>query len=405
MATQLDLLDRLGISRPLTALPGDTVAQALLRNFVPPMTVSVEHDGEPVSDAHRLADGQRYVARLIEGYDLDAIRSLYLNDQDPGAGAYVKRRLVFTTDGKLRLDQTPLALPEVADLVEDTIRATIRRFRLIEPGDTVVLGLSGGVDSGSLMLALGALLQSGELPFNLVAATFQDLDSRYSDTFRKARALAGRFGVPHEIVPEDLADSVFHLNRPLRQVLPALMETEDAHQTMYVDHHTTRRALEVFAAERDCNRIVLGLHTSDLLAGLLNSLASGYQYGGVPLRHVGDFRYLFPLVFVPKKELDLYYLHATGAVPRQSPPNPWEFNPLDRNFYYYLADYLQSVWPGVEHWMLTAGGAAGPTEEKEEFVTCGNCGAALNAQRRDWTAGDFCDVCSMLARYGYVQGV
>ena len=65
MASQLDLLDRLGISRPLTALPGDTVAQALLRNFVPPMTVSVELDGAPVPDSHRLAAGRRYVARLI----------------------------------------------------------------------------------------------------------------------------------------------------------------------------------------------------------------------------------------------------------------------------------------------------------------------------------------------------
>jgi len=405
MASQLDLLDRLGISRPLTALPGDTVAQALLRNFVPPMTVSVELDGAPVPDSHRLAEGRRYVARLIEGYDLDAIRSLYLSDEGPDTGAYVKRRLIFTTDGKLRLEQTPLELPEVGQLVEDTIRATIRRFRLIQPGDTVVLGLSGGVDSGSLMLALGALLESGELPFTLVAATFQDIDSRNSDTFRKAKALASRFGVAHEIVPEDLADSVFHLTRPLRQVLPALMETEDAHQTMYVDHHTTRRALEVFAAGRDCSRIALGLHTSDLLAGLLNSLASGYQYGGLPLRQVGDFRYLFPLTFVPKKELDLYYLHATGAVPKQSPPNPWEFNPLDRNFYYYLADHMQSVWPGVEHWLLTGGQSAGAEEVKESFVTCGNCGASLNSQGREWEPGSFCDVCSMLARYGYVQGV
>lgn len=403
MTVQFELVDRRLVSRPIEARAGDTIAQTLLRNFIPPLTVYVESDGRPLADNRRLADGQRYVAHLIEGYDLDSIRSLYLQDDDTGDdAAYVKQRLVFTDDGRLRLEQTELSLEDTARMVEQTIMSTIRRYRLVGPDDTVVIALSGGVDSGSLMLALGALLEGGELPFRVIAATFQDFDSRHTEAFDRAAGLAARFGVPHELVPEDVARSVFHLDRPLRQVLPALMETEDAHQTMYVDHHTTRRTLEVFAAEQGTNRIALGLHTSDLLAGLMNAQASGYRYGAPPLRQVGDFRYIFPLTFVPKKELDLYYLHAVGAIPEQSPPNPWEFNPLDRNFYYYLADFMQSMWPGVEHWMLTSPLLA--DEGKTEYVTCGNCGGALDTQGRDWTPGNFCDVCSLLARYGYVQG-
>ena len=404
VTVQFELVDRRGDSRSIEARAGDTVAQTLLRSFIPPLTVYVESAGRPLADNRRLADGQRYVAHLIEGYDLGSIRSLYLQDVEADDdAAYVKQRLVFTDDGKLRLEQTSLSLADTAGLVEQTILSTIRRFRLVGPDDVLVIALSGGVDSGSLMLALGALLEGGELPFRVIAATFQDFDSGHTDALSRAAGLAARFGVPHELVPEDVARSVFHLDRPLRQVLPALMETEDAHQTMYVDHHTTRRTLEVFAAEQGTNRIALGLHTSDLLAGLLNAQASGYRYGALPLRQVGDFRYIFPLAFVPKKELDLYYLHAMGAIPAQSPPNPWEFNPLDRNFYYYLADFMQSMWPGVEHWMLTSPSLA--DDAKIGYVTCGNCGGALDPQGRDWTPGNFCDVCSLLARYGYVQGV
>jgi tRNA(Ile)-lysidine synthase TilS/MesJ len=408
VTVQFELVDRRGVTRPIEARAGDTVAQTLLRSFIPPLTVYVESGGQPWADTRRLVDGGRYVAHLIEGYDLDSIRSLYLREAtedgaDEDGAAYVKRRLVFTDDGRLRLEQTSLTLEETARLVEQTIASTIRRFRLVGPGDSLVIALSGGVDSGSLMLALGALLESGELPFEVIAATFQDFDSRHTEALKRAQGLAARFGVRHELVPDDVARAVFHLNRPLRQVLPALMETEDAHQTMYVDHHTTRRTLEVFAAEQGTDQIALGLHTSDLLAGQLNAQASGYRYGQLPLRQVGDFRYVFPLAFVPKKELDLYYLHAMGSIPAQSPPNPWEFNPLDRNFYYYIADFLQSMWPGVEHWLLTSPPLS--PDDKTEYVGCGNCGGALDPQGRPWTPGDFCDVCSLLARYGYVQGV
>jgi tRNA(Ile)-lysidine synthase TilS/MesJ len=404
MSIQFDLHDRKGDIVSFDARPGETVVQVLLSNFVPPLSVNVAVDGVPVSDAHRLVDGGRYVARLIEGYDISTIRRVNAEFPDAGDAAYLKRRLVFTEDGHLRLHSTPLSLSMMARLVEDTVAQTIRRYGLISAGEEIILGLSGGVDSGSLLIALGTLLEKGELPFTLIAATFQDYDSRYSDTFARAHALTERFGVRHELVPEELARKVFNLNRPLRNVLPALMETDDAHQTMYVDHHTTRRTLEAFAAEIGCKKIALGLHTTDLLAGLFNSQASGYHLNPLPLRPIGQFDYIFPLTFVPKKELDLYYLDMIGEIPTQSPPNPWEFNPLDRNFYYYYADLAQTMWPGIEHWLLTSVGHQDGSQEKTSFVVCGNCGGTLDDQQQDWTAGEFCDVCSILARYGYVEG-
>jgi hypothetical protein len=406
MATHFEFTDRVGNSVNLPANAGESIAQVLMRAFIPPLSVTVSSEGRQLADSHRIEQGRSYQARLIEGYDLGTIQRLYADYPDTGEVAYLKRRLVFTDDGHLTIEQQPLTLPETAEWVENMIRQTIRRYALIQPDDTVVLGLSGGVDSGSLMLALGALLERADVNFRLIAATFQDYDSRYTDTWDRSHALTTRFGARHELVGEELAQEVFHLDRPLRQVLPALMETEDAHQTMYVDHHTTRRTLEVFAASEGSHKIALGLHTTDLLAGLVNAQTTGYQLGGLPLRHVGDFDYIFPLTFVPKKELELYHLHSTGTKPKHSPPNPWEFNPLDRNFYYYFADFMQSFWPGVEYWMFTSPTlqSADPSE-KVAFVACGNCGGALNPQGREWNAGDFCDVCSILARYGYVKGV
>lgn len=404
MDVEMLLEDRRGEVTRLAAEAGEPVLQTLLRNLVPPPTVAVSCDGVPVPDSHRLQPGARYHASLIEGYDIGTILSV-LTDGDGGGGAYVKKRLLFTDEGRLGLEQTALSMAGAARLVEQTVRETVNRFGLIQPDAPVVLGLSGGVDSGSLMLALGAILEKGEMPFRLIAATFQDYDSRYSDTFDRARRLAVRFGVEHHLVGEDVCQSTFHLKRPLRQILPALMETEDAHQTMYVDHHTTRRTLEVFAQTQGSATIALGLHTTDLLAGLLNAQASGYRIGAMPLRPVGDFTYIFPLAFVQKRELHLYHQHHTGQVPKHSPVNPWEFNPLDRNFYYYLADFMQALWPGAEHWMLTNPLLDSCRQPADRYAQCGNCGGAIDTQDRPWNAGDFCDACSVLARYGYVEGV
>jgi hypothetical protein len=213
--------------------------------------------------------------------------------------------------------------------------------------------------------------------------------------------LAERFGVEHHVIPAGLAEEIFHLSRPLSAILVDMMETADAHQTMYVDHHTTRRCLEVLASAHGASCIALGLHATDLVAGLLNAQMTGWRAGPVPCRPVGDFRYIFPLAFVPKKELSLHYLARTGDLPPQSAVNAWELHPKDRNFYYWLADFLQAGWPGLEAWMYT--GHRHLTDGQQPvFCTCGNCGAAIRAD----ISGEvkLCDVCEALCRMGCVDG-
>ena len=99
------------------------------------------------------------------------------------------------------------------------------------------------------------------------------------------------------------------------------METTDAHQVMYIDHHTTRRTLEVFAESHKSHKIALGLHTTDLLGGLLNAHVTGYQTGSIPSRHLGNVEYIYPLAFISKKELHLYHLFRTGKWALHTPPN------------------------------------------------------------------------------------
>jgi tRNA(Ile)-lysidine synthase TilS/MesJ len=265
-----------------------------------------------------------------------------------------------------------------------------------------LVALSGGVDSSSLLLALTSAAK--RLPeFRLVAVTFEDFDSRTSSTFVHANDLAKRLGVEHHLAPASLAQEVFHLNMPLREVLPLLMKTPAAHHTMYVDHHTTRRVLEVMADRLSLNRIALGLHTTDLVAGLLNGVMSGYNIASLPLRTVGSTTYIYPLAFITKRELHLYHLSKTGKLAQHSHPNPWEMNPSDRNFYYYLADSLQSDWPGLEVLMFTAHQWRLRRQAPLSYVECRNCGAALLEQPFTKLTNGECDVCAILRTQGFIR--
>lgn len=396
------LLDRRGGSHTLVQRPGDTVAVTLLRNAIPPTSVlTVCDESVIVADDHVVDPARSYVAKLIEGYDITGIRRLF--DSRDSSKPYVRRRLGLAADGSLSMERAALDVPGTADHVEHMVRETIEQFELVTPADSVVLGLSGGVDSGSLLMLLAAYRDALAPNLKIHAATFQDFDSKWSETFDFARQLADRHQVAHQVLEPGFAEEVFHLNRPLAQILMYMMETEDAHLAMYVDHHTTRRVLEVHADTLGTPKVALGLHTTDLLAGLLNSYTLGFDMGGIPGRTVGPYAYVFPLAFVPKRELHLYYRHKTGHEPKQTEPNQWEFNPGDRNFLYYLADHLQWQWPGIETWMFTAH-ARKTRQAASHFRTCENCGASTLDQPDgpgEWLG--ICDVCEVLDKHGWIS--
>ncbi|NIJ10491.1 hypothetical protein FHU38_000835 [Saccharomonospora amisosensis] len=349
-----------------------------------------------------------YTARLIEGYDIEGIRRLYDGELSTAGGqlsacqGLLKRRLAVAPDGKLSMERAHLDNSAGALHVEETVVDTVERFSLLPEGSTVVLGLSGGVDSGSLLMLLSSYRRRHpSMNIRIQAATFEDFDSRYSETFSFASRLAKRFDIEHTLVEADKAERVFNLTRPVEQILLLLMESDDAHQAMYVDHHTTRRVLEVFADEVGSDTVALGLHTTDLLAGLLNSWTSGYDIGPIPERQIGIYRYVLPLAFVPKRELHLYYADQLGHLPKQTTPNQWEFNPTDRNFYYYLADHLQWLWPGLQHWAFTAHNAQ--ASETVTFETCENCGAAAREQPNSPAWSGLCDVCTLFDKHGWLR--
>jgi tRNA(Ile)-lysidine synthase TilS/MesJ len=397
--------DRLGKRTELETVPGESAEMVLLRNLIPPASVILLRDGIPVSESCVVSEQHSFEASLIEGYDIESIRSEYrrMAEQSGADDApFVKRRLGFSVTGGLESEVAGLSLEELAEHVEETVVETCREFELIRRGDGVLVGLSGGVDSSALLLALANA--RSQLPkFRLAAVTFEDCDMATSPTFQHAIDLARELEVEHHIAPAQLAQDVFRLQLPLKDALGRVMRTQHGHHTMYLDHHTTRRVLEVFGQREGLNVVALGLHTTDLIGGLLNGWTTGYRMGAIPARDVNGIRYVYPLAFLSKRELHLYHWQRTGKLSRHTHPNAWELTPLDRNYYYYLADMLQTLWPGLETHLIPAHNWRVRREPPLQYESCRNCGAAVLHQPFTPVDAEECDACTIFREAGLLR--
>ncbi|MBO6635878.1 asparagine synthase-related protein [Parvibaculum sp.] len=394
-------IDRLGAIEELEYRLGDRVVDVLRRARIPAASVLVTQGEAILADSQPIDPDSSYEARLIEGYDIGEIRArIHMSYPDPEGLPFIKRRLLPNITGDIGVEAIATNLESLAGYLIDVLVDTVTRFKLLEAGDRLLVGLSGGVDSSSLLLALDDA-RPRLPPFELIAVTFEDFDSRDQPTYKHADTLAKLLSIEHHIVPAELVERAFGLNKPLRQILPDLMATEYAPMAMYIDHHTTRRALELFAEERDINKVALGLHVTDLLAGILNSLTTGYTVASLPMRRVGKIDYIYPLAFTSKRELHLYHQFKTGELARHSYPNAWELKPLDRNLYYYLADTLQDYWPGLENFIFSSHNLKLRREQPVQTESCSNCGSTLVVQPFMPTTVGECDVCQVLHNAGF----
>jgi tRNA(Ile)-lysidine synthase len=180
---------------------------------------------------------------------------------------------------------------EVREMMLDTVRQTIKRYRMLDKGDKVLIGVSGGPDSVSLLYVLSALRK--ELRLSLHIAHLDHMLRRDSAKDRMfVEGLAARLRIPvsaqaidvmslakkgslEEIAREARLDFFFRTAKKIKADKIALGHTRDDQ------------------AETILMRIIRGsgLHG---LAGIL------------PKRKMGNFEVIRPLIEVPRREINSF---------------------------------------------------------------------------------------------------
>ncbi|MCI8327124.1 MAG: tRNA 2-thiocytidine(32) synthetase TtcA [Lachnospiraceae bacterium] len=90
-------------------------------------------------------------------------------------------------------------------------RKAIDDYRMIDDGDKIAVGISGGKDSLTLLYALKGLQRFYPKKFDLIAVTV-DLGFENFD-LTKIKQLCEELEVPYHIVDTDIADIIFHVRK------------------------------------------------------------------------------------------------------------------------------------------------------------------------------------------------
>ncbi|MGH8139154.1 MAG: tRNA 2-thiocytidine(32) synthetase TtcA [Steroidobacteraceae bacterium] len=170
----------------------------------------------------------------------------------------------------------------------------IEDFGMIAPGDRVMVCVSGGKDSYTLLDMLLSLKRSAPVQFNLIAV---NLDQKQPDF--PAHVLPeylGRMGVEFRIIEQDTYSVV-------KRVIP------EGRTMCGLCSRLRRGALYRFAAENAITKIALGHHRDDIVETLfLNLFFAGRLKAMAPKLLSEDRRHIVirPLAYVAEREVERY---------------------------------------------------------------------------------------------------
>ena len=218
------------------------------------------------------------------------------------------------------------------------VRRAADDYEMIQDGDKIAVGISGGKDSLTLLYALSALRRFYPHPFELHAVTvdlgFENLN------LGKIEALCKELDVPYTIVPTQIASIVFDQRKEKNPcALCAKMR---------------KGALNEAIRGAGCNKIAYAHHKDDVVETLMLSLIyEGRFHTFAPVTFLDrmNLTVIRPLVYM--KEADVIGFVHKHDVPVVKSPCPADGH-TRREYVKQLLRQLNLENPGVKDRMFTA---------------------------------------------------
>ena len=178
-------------------------------------------------------------------------------------------------------------------LAKKTTRAIVD-FNLVEEGDRIMVGLSGGKDSWALLQILDVLQQRAPITFSIVAV---NVDSGYD-------------GYQHQQIAEACAARGWEFHHQSTSIGAVIDDKLDADATpCSLCARLRRGVLYRWATKLGATKIALGHHLDDFVETLLLNLFFAGSLKAMPARLVSDNQahvVIRPLVYVTEAEARAY---------------------------------------------------------------------------------------------------
>lgn len=206
-------------------------------------------------------------------------------------------------------------------------RRAVDDYGMINEGDRVAVGVSGGKDSLALLCSLANLKKFYPVQFEIEAITLdpgfylagmgnaEDIRNDYE----KIAELCRQLNVNFTLVDTEIAKIIFDVRKEKNPCsLCARMRRGALHDT---------------AKSLGCNKIALGHHFDDAVETFMMNLFNEGRVGCFsPVTYLDrkDITLIRPLVYVPEKDIRYFVNHSDLPV-SHSPPVLWTRPPTERS--------------------------------------------------------------------------
>lgn len=218
------------------------------------------------------------------------------------------------------------------------IRRAVDDYNMIESGDRIAVGISGGKDSLTLLHGLHGLMRFYPRPFEIQAVT---VDLGFDNlNLEKIKELCSQLNVPYTIVKTDIANIIFHERRESNPCsLCAKMR---------------KGALNEAVKAAGCNKVAYAHHKDDVVETMLMSLIyEGRFHTFSPVTYLDrmDLTVIRPLMYMNEADV-VGFANKTGLPVVKSPCPADGFT--KREYIKNLLKRLNQENPGVKERMFTA---------------------------------------------------
>ncbi len=193
--------------------------------------------------------------------------------------------------------------------LEGLMRKAIQEYKMIEPGDRICVGVSGGKDSVALTVGLAHLRRYLNIPFEVVAVSLDPQFGGKATDYAPLEELFAKLEVPFEIRRSNIGAVVFDVRKePNPCALCAKMRRGLLHDT---------------AKELGCNKVALGHHLDDAIETFYMNLWGEGRLGCFsPVTYLSrkDLTMIRPMILATESDVRRAVKHESLPVVKSTCP-------------------------------------------------------------------------------------